>query len=318
MRITHQSRDLLVIHRSAAARRLIGAVVATFGIAAFWFGVVNLAWGLIQEMPRDEFLDSLGCTSVAGLLIAEAGAALFLYARDKDYRFWAAKQQLSVHWRSGEEVIPFARIVTAEVYAGGEDSDAYGLRLKLRDPDAEMNLTTYLYSNDAYLRKLAESINRILKAQRHEFDPVSVDLAGADFRAAAKVVFEKLWGQPRTPPELSDPVPRDGPVLFVCPECAWQTDNPVGPLPYECERCRRATGAVVHLQNRTPGRVIVVRCACGQSFSVPRSFAGMQRPCPKCRQKCHVPNESGPTTPSADRQRSEPIDPTAFRGRVIA
>src|SRR5262249_12037964 len=96
-------------------------------------------------------------------------------------------------------------------------------------------------------------------------------------------------------------------MTFTCPECGFNTDDPVGAVPYVCERCRDEDNRVVYLQNRTPGNTIGVRCGCGFSFAVPFSFSDTLRPCPKCGRKCPVPVTT-PTRPPGVRKAVEVVD----------
>jgi hypothetical protein len=252
------------------------------------------------------------CFGGSGLVIGAIGALNFCFARHRDYHFRAKEMLLQVRGRNGDSTIPFARIVKAVVVDDGSESIGYALKLNLRDPVEELDLTQHLHNYDTELKQLADKINRFLRFHKDEPEEVSIDLADTDLATATKTILTNLWyGTPDKPPDAatqeavkpSPAVMRDGDVLFVCPECGFQTTDPGDKPPYECDRCRR-TGTMVLLQDRTPGRALVVACACGATFSVPLSFAGTKRPCPKCGQKCSVPN----ARTDASTRTSKPIN----------
>jgi hypothetical protein len=295
MEITHDSRDLLVIHSSGATAKVIGGIIAGFGVLLCVLTAVALLEELMDEVPIVDAVLQAIFVAAGGLVIGGLGVVVFLLAKDTDYRFSGTQMQLIVRWRRGAFAVPFARIVKAETFDGGEDSVGYGLRLKLRDPSEMLDMTDYLKRDDTQPKMLAARINRFLKMYQDEYDDVSIDLADMDVATMAKGILNNLWGgaPSKLPGAQTAPAQHDGPVLFVCPECGWQTDQPVGPPPYECGRCS-ADGDVVHLQDRTPGRALVVPCGCGASFSVPMSFAGMVRSCPSCGKKCPIPQKPAP------------------------
>jgi ssDNA-binding Zn-finger/Zn-ribbon topoisomerase 1 len=179
----------------------------------------------------------------------------------------------------------------------------------MRKPTETLKMSDRLYRDDIELKGMAKKINRFLD----EFRPPSISLADADPITMATQMLSNLWhgggARPEEPglPAAAAPVVRDGDVLFVCPECGFRTDDPGDQPPYECGKCSKA-GDVVLLQDRTPGRTIMVACACGTTFWVSKSFAGTKRPCPKCGAKCGVE----PAAAVAPKRKPKPPD-TAFR-----
>jgi hypothetical protein len=313
MRILHDARDLLVIHSSARRRKLIASLMMAMGAVLVLVAVGYLVGAFVLGADLEQASAGTIFLGSSGLVIGGIGALNFYFASDKVYHFRGKEMQLLVRLQRGEYAVPFERIAKAVVVDDGGDSIGYALKLKLRDPAEEMDLTQRLRQDDAELKALADRINRFLKFHKDDLEDVSIDLADADLATAAKALWTKLWhGTPAMPAEHEPPAPvvREGEVLFVCPECGFQTGTPGAQPPYECERCH-AAGAVVLLQDRTPGRTIVVPCPCGASFAVPLSFAGTKRPCPKCGQKCRVP-EASPAARARNKDSSRPTD-TSFR-----
>jgi hypothetical protein len=309
MKILHDSPDLLVIHSSARKRKIIFALMAALGGLLGVAALASAVTELITGKAIDDAVLSAGCVASGALMVAGFGTLGLFFARDADYHFYGKDQRLIVRWQNGQRAIPFARIVKAKAEDYGSDSFAYMLELKLRNPPEEMILTKQSHCNDAALKPLADKINHFLKAHKDEPEGVSIDLADAGLGTMAKEVLTNLWHGPSAKPPA--PVVREEPVLFVCPQCGLQTNYPKGPPPYECERCQ-AAGEQVFLQDRTPGRTIVVPCGCGISFSVPVSFAGTKRPCPQCARKCRVPPAPAAPASAIDNERSNPAD-TSFR-----
>jgi hypothetical protein len=314
MYVTHESRDLLVIHSPASTSRMVYTVLMGIGGVLLCLGGLGLAAGLVLltcGQPFADYLNGGGFAGILGVLLAGGGWLGYRAAQDTDFHFDGKAECLTVRRRSGERTIPFSRIRRAEVFDAGDDCVAYALRLSLRDPAEELTMNDRLHRDAAVFQPLAERINRFLKRFRPE--EVNINLAQADLLTMAKGILSNLWhGVPEVPPAAAPapaPVVRDGLVLFVCPECGFETDDPGTQPPYPCTRCSRPEAAV-YLQDRTPGRTVLVACGCGASFSVPLSFAGTKRRCPRCGQKCAV--GEGSPAPPPNQGRARPLD-TSFR-----
>jgi hypothetical protein len=288
MYIIHQSRDLLVVHSPATMSRIIFAIMLAIGAmlcAAAGICLVLYLLDILGGATTSGYLGGAAGFGFFGVILVVGGCFGFRSAHDRDFIFDNQVACLIVRWRTGERTIPFARIQCAEVFDDGVDTVAYALRLRLYDPREDLKLNDRLHRDTVALQALADKINRFLNVV--EKRPM-VSTVGDVITKTRELISDLWYGPPSEPPVPVEPVVRDSPVLFACPACAWQTDEPVGPPPYTCEQCQ-VSGKEVFLQDRTPGRTLVVDCACGNSFAVPKSFAGTHRPCPACRRKCRVP-----------------------------
>jgi hypothetical protein len=302
MIVVHESLSQLVIHSSGTAAKVLCAIVAGVGSCVCAAAVVGfvMCLSLEIEIELSGLIMLAGGFAAAGALFGVVGVHGMLKAKDADYHFDGQERRLLIQRKSGREEIPFSRIVQAETYLGDGDERAYGLRLELRDWPNAWEISQVLEDDQAPLAALARRINNFLEAHS-DAPPASGPLA-VDNGAAEKL--PPLLA-PR-PPALDGEAP-----LFVCPACGWQTNDPLDPPPHECVQCQSIHGQAVLLHDRTPGRAIVVRCGCGDSFSVPLSFAGMMRACPGCGRKCSVP-QPPPRAPMLPKRPPQPIDPSAW------
>jgi hypothetical protein len=302
MHIVKKTPDLLVVHSPASKLRTVLrvgiALGAMLGMMAGVCLIVGVALLFMEQPDSDAFLGAVVIGVFAALFAVGSWFGLRA-AKDKYFHFDGKSETLHVRWRGGEDIIPFARIIRAEVFDDGDDNVAYALRLKLREPDATVTMSIWREQEDYHLKELADTINRFLD----HFRPPSIDLAESDVLTMAHQFLNNvLYGAPKDIPAAhTAPAVRDGPVLFVCPKCGEHTNDPRGSPPYECGRCSTLYEPV-HLQDRTPGRTVVVACRCGASFSVPVSFTGMKRPCPECGRKCKV------TPPPPPAPAPKPVD----------
>ena len=178
----------------------------------------------------------------------------------RDFLFGSKTRCLIV--RSKPANNPFSRILKP-TYDDGDDSVVYVIRLRLQDPGEEIKLNDRLMQPHYELKELADKINRFLNKYRPGVE--SIDLADADLVTMAKGMLANLWRDATTDaPAVEKPAPviRDGDVLFVCPECGYQTDHPGDQPPFECAHCSKLDNVVL-LQDRTPGRTVLVTCGCG-------------------------------------------------------
>jgi hypothetical protein len=161
MIVVHESPDLLVIRSHATVAKVVYGCMVVFGGVLCLGAAVSAVVGLMQGSTSDMVL-FLCFFGGGGLLFAVPGAIGYHRAEDSDYHFTGKKRRLIVRRRHGETVIPFSRIVAAEVFDGGTDSTAYGLRLQLRGTPREMEMSQHPTKEDVSLHAMATRINRFL------------------------------------------------------------------------------------------------------------------------------------------------------------
>ena len=176
MKITHQTADELVLSCSALNSRILYGLLVAFG-----GGMVLLALGLclalqgipVLPKPVGSFwynLPGMVFLVLVGLAFGVPGAVTLARQRGVTYDFQGRSRQLVVRSKRGEECIPFAKILRAEVQMESSyhsSMDVFGLCLILRDPPRQVQCTDVLTQERRSKAVLAEQINRFLE-QHHE------------------------------------------------------------------------------------------------------------------------------------------------------
>ena len=175
MRITHQTTDELVLYCSAVTSRILYGLLLAFG-----GGIVLLTLGLglallgipVLPKPAGSFWGALPVMVflvLVGLAIGVPGAVMLARQRGRTYDFKGRSRQLVVRTTRGEERIPFAKILRAEVQVESSHHgsyDVFGLCLVLCDPPRQLQCTDTLTQERGSKAALADQINRFLTDQR--------------------------------------------------------------------------------------------------------------------------------------------------------